>query len=145
MAGLLELERLCNVLPDRIVKSANELAKDVVRAIDSDLLDHTPVDTSEAVSNWQGSVNAPPFVGLPAIVEGRAGSTAPQSKREAKAHVERALKAKQPGESFYLSNLAPHIGLLNDGTSTQEPAGFVERGVAKGRLFASTAKLEMMK
>ncbi len=143
MAGLLELERLCTVLPDRISNAANELAKQTVRVIDRDLVEHTPVDTTEAVSNWQPGLNGAPGFALPPIVEGKAGSTAPQSKREALAHVERALTSKDPGEAFYLSNLAPHIGFLNDGTSKQEPAGFVERAIRKGELYASTAELKV--
>jgi hypothetical protein len=143
MAGLLELERLCNVLPGQIDLAANEMARDVVRVIDRDLVEHTPVDVTEAVSNWQGSVNSAPGFALPAIVPGRHGSTAPQSREEAIAHVERALKDKKPGEAFFLSNLAGHIGFLNDGTSKQEPAGFVERGVRKGEIFAASADLKV--
>jgi hypothetical protein len=143
MAGLLELEKLCTALPGQIELAANELAKETVRVIDRDLVEHTPVDVTEAVSNWQPSINTPAFAPLPAIVPGKAGSTAPQSRREAIAHVERALKDKRPGEAFYLSNLAGHIGFLNDGSSKQEPAGFVERGIRKGELYASTAVLEI--
>jgi hypothetical protein len=143
MAGLLELERLCTVLPARIDEAANELAKGVVRAIDRDLVEHTPVDVTTAVSNWQPGVRLPADFMLPAIFPGEAGSTAPQSRREAIAHTERALKDKDPGVPFWLSNVAPWIGPLNDGTSKQEPAGFVERAIRKGELFASTAVLRM--
>jgi hypothetical protein len=143
MAGLLELERLCSVLPDQISDAANELAKETVRVIDRDLVEHTPVDTTEAVSNWQPGINAAPGFPLPAIVAGRQGSTAPQSRREALAHVERVLKDKDPGEAFYLTNVAEHIGLLTDGTSKQEPAGFVERAIRKGEIYAANADLEV--
>jgi hypothetical protein len=145
MAGLLELERLCNVLPDQIEVATNELARDVVRVIDKDVVEHTPVDVTEAVSNWQPGVNAAPSFALPAIYPGTAGSTAPQSRREAIAHVERALADKKPGVPFYLSNLAEHIVYLNnDGTSQQEPAGFVERAVRKGEIYAATAELKVI-
>jgi hypothetical protein len=143
VAGLLELERLCNVLPGQIETAANELAREVVQTIDADVVAHTPVDVTTAVSNWQPGINAPPGFELPAIVAGHAGSTASQSRQEAIAHVNRALREKQPGEAFYLSNLAGHIGFLNDGTSKQEPAGFVERAVRKGEIHAATAELRI--
>jgi hypothetical protein len=120
------------------------MARDVVRVIDRDLVDHTPVDTTEAVSNWQPGVNTPPSFPLPAIYPGQAGSTAPQSRREAIAHVERALAQKDPGEAFYLTNVAEHIGFLNDGSSKQEPAGFVDRAIRKGEIFAASAELKVL-
>ena len=144
MADLLDLEKWCLDLPDRIEAGANELAKTVIRAIDVDLVEHTPVDTTEAVSNWQPGVAAAPDFPLPPIVPGVRGSTAPHSRAEAIAHVERALEDKDPGVSFYLTNVAEHIGLLNDGTSKQEPAGFVERGIRKGELAAEAAGLEVL-
>jgi hypothetical protein len=143
MAGLLELERLCTVLPGQIDVAANELARRVVHVIDVDVVEHTPVDVTEAVSNWQPGINEAPGFALPAIFPGKAGSTAPQSRQEAIDHVDRALKEKQPGEAFYLSNLAGHIGFLNDGTSKQEPAGFVERAVRQGEIYANGADLEV--
>ena len=145
MAELLELERLCNVLPGQIEQAANELAKGVVKAIDSDLVEHTPVDVTTAVSNWQPSVNGPANFELPAIYPGEGGSTAPESRREAIAHVDRALADKEPGVPFYLSNVTPYIGDLNNGTSKQEPAGFVERAIRIGEKFAATAQLRIQK
>jgi hypothetical protein len=143
VADLLELSRLCNDLPDQIEAAACELVRGTVRAIDHYLVEVTPVDTTEAVSNWQPGINSPPSVALPAIVFGSRGSTAPQSRREAIAHVDRALAEKRPGEAFYLSNLAEHIVDLNNGTSQQEPAGFVERGIRIGEIYAAQAELEV--
>lgn len=143
MADLLALERLCRVLPDRINDAANKVAVQATQAMADDLIDHTPVDTTEHASNWQVSVNQRPSFGLPAIVPGERGSTAPQSRREAKAHVARALKDKAPGVMVDLANLAPAIEDLNRGTSKQEPAGMVERGIRKAERFCATHKLEI--
>ena len=143
MADLRDLERLCNGLPDRIDRAANKLAKGVTVVMDVDLVDHTPVDTSEALSNWQVSLNSAPTFDLPAIVPGERGSTAQQSRSEAKAHVERFLAMKDPGEKVYLSNLTPYVIDLNNGSSKQEPAGFFERALLLGELFLAKAKLEL--
>jgi hypothetical protein len=142
-AGLLELEKLCIALPGQIELAANEMVRDVVRVIDKDVVEHTPVDVTEAVSNWQANLNIAPSFPLPPIFPGKHGSTAQGSRSEAVAHVERTVRAKKPGEPVFLSNLADHIGFLNDGTSKQEPAGFVERAVRKGELFASSADLKV--
>ena len=141
MADLLALERWCNDLPDRIERSANELAMDVVIRMAGNLIDHTPVDVTTAVSNWQASINVPAMFDLPAIVPGSHGSTAPASRAEALAHVTRVVADKLPGEPIFLSNLAPHLVFLNDGSSKQEPAGFFERGVVVGREHLANATL----
>ena len=141
MANLLDLAKWCNALPDQIEKEASELAKKTVAVMAADLIEHTPVDTSEHVSNWQASINSPPSFGLPAIYLGERGSTREQSGREALAHVRRTLAMKEPGETVYLSNLGPVIEDLNNGLSSQEPAGFVERGIAIGANFVKKAKL----
>jgi hypothetical protein len=143
MADLLALERWCNALPDQIDKAANTLAVTVTQTMGDDLVDHTPVDTSEAESNWQASVNGAPGFPLPPIYPGERGSTAAQSAREAKAHIARALKDKDPGVPVWLSNVAEHIVDLNNGTSKQEPAGFVERGIRVGELKADSTGLEI--
>jgi hypothetical protein len=141
VADLLALERWCNVLPDRIEEATNTLVKNVVTAMATNLIDHTPVDITTAVSNWQVSLNAPVLFELPAIVPGQAGSTAPASRAEALAHVKRALDDRELGEVTYLSNITPYLGELNRGTSKQEPAGFFERGVVVGRVHLATATL----
>lgn len=141
MADLLALEKWCIALPDRIDAATNDLVRGVVTAMATNLIDHTPVDITTAVSNWQASLNAPTLFELPAIVPGERGSTAPASRAEALAHVQRVLDDRDVGETTYLSNITPYLGELNRGTSTQEPAGFFERGVVVGRVYLQTATL----
>lgn len=138
---LLDLAKWAEKLPAKIEQGASNVAVSVVKAIDRDVVPHTPVDTTEALSNWQASLNGPVVFPLPAIFPGIAGSTAPASQAEAILHVDRTLTAKKPGEPVYLSNLANHIVKLNNGSSSQEPKGFVERATLVGRLTARKAKL----
>lgn len=140
---LTALSKWCSALPDRIEKAANKLAVGFVEAVDRDLVNHTPVDVTTAVSNWQASLNAPPAFDLPAIVPGEHGSTAGQSRPEAVAHVIRVAAEKDPGETIYLSNLAPYIIDLNNGTSKQEPAGFFQRGILVGELYVRRTGLRI--
>lgn len=128
-------------LPDKIEKGASNVAVQVVKAIDRDVVPHTPVDTTEALSNWQAELNRPANFGLPPIYPGQSGSTAPASQAAAIEHVDRVLAVKKPGEPVYLSNLAKHITILNNGSSSQEPKGFVERATLVGRLTARRTSL----
>lgn len=143
MADLLALERLCNVLPDRIDLAVNRLAKNVVIEMARDLIEHTPVDVTTAASNWQAALNSPAMFELPAIVPGHHGSTAGASRSEALGHVSRVVAEKRPGERIFLSNLAPHLDDLNNGTSKQEPAGFFERGVVVGSGYLRAAVIKV--
>jgi len=143
MADLRDLARWCDALPGRIEREASKLAVETVRTMAADLIAHTPVDITTAVSNWQTSLNTAVMFDLPAIYPGSRGSTAPASRTAALAHVVRGMGNKQPGEKIYLSNLTPYIIDLNNGSSKQEPAGFVERGVLVGELFASRATFKV--
>lgn len=127
----------------RLPIAVNEIKKEVVAAIGNDLIDVTPVDTSEALSNWQGSIGAPGAFAIPAIVAGERGSTQVASAVEAKAHLDRVLREVLPGEAVFLTNSTPQIVPLNEGSSTQEPRGFVERAVLRGRLALRNAKLKL--
>ncbi len=130
-------------LPEKIDKAASNVAVMVVKAIDRDVVPHTPVDTTEALSNWQAELNRPVGFALPAIYPGSHGSTASQSQGAAISHVDAVLKDKRPGEPVFLSNLARHIVILNNGSSSQEPKGFVERAKLIGRLTARRTKLDL--
>lgn len=143
MADLRDLARWCDGFPGRIERAANKLAIDTVQAMATDLVGHTPVDITTAVSNWQASLNSPALFDLPAIYPGERGSTAPASRAAAASHITRAIQGKRPGEKVYLSNLTPYIIDLNNGSSKQEPAGFVERGILVGELFASRAAFKV--
>jgi hypothetical protein len=107
----------------------------------TDLVNVTPVDTGQALSNWRVSLNeAQPEV-IPAyspsqrgkMVEGTWAHTIdPAITREA--NITPTLEAarvmlteKRPGDVIHLQNWVPYIQRLNDGSSAQAPAGFIER------------------
>lgn len=130
-------------MPKKIDVAANEVAKSVVMAVAKDVIEHTPVDETTAASNWQGDIARPASFELPAIFPGSHGSTAAQSRAAAIAHVERTTADKDPGIPFYLSNLMDYIRKLNNGSSRQEPKGFVERATLVGRLTVRKSKLRL--
>lgn len=143
MASLLDLAKRCERWRKQIPEEANRIKKEVATAVATDLIVVTPVDESTALSNWQVGINAPVTFPLPAIVPGHKGSTENQSTTEAIAHADRVIKDVDPGEKTYVSNVLDYIGPLNDGSSSQEPAGFVERAVLLGRITVREARIRL--
>lgn len=116
----------------------NDLAKKVALAIVRELVISTPVDTSKALSNWQVSLNTRPAGSLPPYAYGNRGSTQEISAVDAIRVAELILKNKKPGDVIHITNNLPYIRRLNEGSSTQAPAGFVERAELIGRKIAKS-------
>ena len=114
-------------------KGASEAAKRVALTIVGELAYKTPVDTSQALSNWDVTLNEPargkhgPYVG------GKQGSSYRASAAETVAAAKRALELKKPGAVIYITNNQPYINRLNSGYSAQAPAGFIEAAILVGR------------
>lgn len=143
MANLLDLAKRMDRLADLIPLKTNELKHEIARIVHRDLLTVTPVDTSEALSNWVLTSEEPWAVPLPPHYEGIHGSTQAESINAALIAGEQQLKLNRPGESIFISNNAPHIKSLNEGSSGQAPAGFVERSVLYGRKIVEARGLKL--
>lgn len=106
-----------------------------------ELVEVTPVDTSEAVSSWEVGIGVKPVATRAPFFSGRRGSTRGASSAKAIEEGLAAIKAKRPGQSVYLSNAAPYIGDLDDGSSTQFAGGFINRSLIVFRVtFQATVK-----
>lgn len=127
------MRRYARELPQR----ANALAKEVSITILNDLVNITPVDTSAAISNWQVNAGSMPTGTIQPYFPGFRGSTVSQS---VSATLEAGLSEiafKQPGQPLHITNNLDYIIDLNDGSSKQAPANFVERAVLLGDVAAS--------
>ena len=80
----------------------------------------TPVDTGRARANWQ--------VGLGGPEVGQLDELSP-SGAEAIARNAGEIQQRRGSQDVYISNNLPYIGRLNEGSSAQAPAGFVEKAV----------------
>jgi hypothetical protein len=127
------LERVAIKLPEQ---ASNERAKKAAEIILADLIAVTPVDTTKAVSNWQIGLGTPAHETLPPYAPGKSGATASISRAAALSVGKQLLAIKKPEQPVFISNPLPYIRRLNNGWSKQAPAGFVERAVLLGRLFA---------
>lgn len=124
---------------------ASQLAINGALAVVTDLVQVTPVDTSEALSNWQVTLDEMPTSDLPPYVPGQKGSTAVASETAAIAAATEVLKAKQPGEVIYITNLTPYIVDLDQGSSQQFPGGFIPRALLVFQVTVESTTLGTVK
>lgn len=122
-----------------------ELTQDLAFGIQGDLVEETPVDLGWAASNWWFGVGRPPTANT-----GRATDNAAVSGREAAQAATVAqvatydIKSAQP---IYITNGVPYIAKLNQGSSRQAPAMFVETIVMRNlrRVQAKANKRKELK
>jgi hypothetical protein len=131
--SLLDLAKDIERLDKTAQKTASNLAVSFAEQIVIELATETPVDTSEAISNWQVSIGRRVDTDLPPWMPGMQGSTYTYSRNATIAAAKRNLRGKKPGQSIFISNLAAHIIELNQGSSRQAPAGFIEAAILRAR------------
>ncbi|WLJ71046.1 hypothetical protein [Sphingomonas phage Kimi] len=130
---------------DVIETSASEIAVAGTKAMLEELVYVTPVDTSQALSNWQVNLGNPAPDELPPYYAGSRGSTAGASSRQAIEEGFRELTYKKPGQPIFLSNLVDYIKKLDEGSSSQFPGGFVPRALLVFRIAAEEARKRIFK
>lgn len=136
MKTLLDLAKRMDYLAVAIPKAASDNISQTAELLQVGLTAHTPVDTSKALSNWVLTVEEPFDLELDAYRLGSGGSTQNASIAEALTQGRQQLKLKKPGMPVFLSNNANYIRDLNDGSSSQAPAGFIEREVMIARKYS---------
>lgn len=135
MATLRALAARLNKLADNADTFADNAKARVALAIVKQLVSDTPVDTSRALSNWRvGTGSTPPPI--PPYITGSQGSSAAASAAQAIAAAETAIAANKSADVLVIFNAVPYIRRLNEGSSRQAPAGFIEKAVLAGRLAA---------
>lgn len=143
--NLQDLARSLNKKVDEIEKAASDLAVGTALTIVGDLAVKTPVDTSKAISNWQVDLNKEPSNRIEPHYPGSHGSTFSASAGETLSKAKMILRNKKPGSVIYITNNLPYIQKLNEGSSKQEPAGFVERAILLARKFRESRKGRLFK
>jgi len=121
-----------NKLSLQIEGNVEKGIRKVVLAIDNALVSSTPVDTGRARSNWLPNFNTP--------TEETTKNTSPSVAKAAVAAKVAAFDIDKHA-SVHLTNNLPYIGKLNEGSSDQQPAGFVRRAVLAGVDAVKSVKL----
>ena len=131
MGGTLRrLERVAKGLGEFVLS----IERNVIEEVGTEVVERTPVDTGFARGNWVPGLNAPPV---------SATTTLDPTASAAPARISSLAQFLRLGDTFYITNNADYIELLNRGYSPQAAAQFVSRAVTDGvrRGIARTREL----
>lgn len=129
----------------RMPHLASDLAVEGTEAMLRELVAVTPVDTSEAISNWQVTLGIPSAAPRLPHFTGVRGSTRNASSKKAVSEGLSELAEKQPGQPVFLSNTAKHIVDLDNGSSAQFPGGFVPIALITFRVAVQAARKKLLR
>lgn len=141
MGSLRGLATRMQSMPSKIQDGVDRIVKRLATNIATSLIEETPVDTSMALSNWQVTDAAPAPTLLPPYFMGERGSTAGRSRKAAILFAKKNSASHISMSTLYITNNTPYIGDLNEGTSPQAPAGFVNSIVEMHALSVRNMKL----
>ena len=113
-----------------VVRGLERVTERIIVKITTDvtanLIEDTPVDTGWAQANWVPSIGAP-------VVKDLAGAerNVQSASSEQSAGIAEVLGYRLRRARVFISNNVEYILALNDGHSSQRPAGFVQRAIRK--------------
>jgi hypothetical protein len=120
------IDRAIGIIEVDIDKATILSQRKVLIAVDSAVVLATPVDTGRAKSNWIPSIGTPSTDKIIKEEYDKTGGEAIQKAIDVGAGI-------KFGSDVYISNNLPYIGRLNDGSSIQAPAGYIEKAVQAAR------------
>ena len=130
-------------LHKRVYREVNKATQKVAAVILETAADGTPVDTTQALSNWQVGKGSGPNSFIGPRVPGSAGSTKLASLRITVDQGKYAMKNRVVGSTIHIVNNAPYIDGLNDGTISRQPAGFVQKAMLAGDSQLAATRLDL--
>ena len=101
----------------KVVENLERTVRAVALVVDQRLVDSTPVDSGRAQNNW-----------LPSLDVARRDSVEPGQRQR----VETVFASYDIDKTILITNNLPYIRRLNEGSSRQAPAGFVEAAIQVG-------------
>lgn len=119
--------RTLQVRLDKVAKrldtSMTRLIFEVIRLVGIAVVISTPVDTGFARANWRPSLNTPTSTPVSFLDPTGAATIA---------RIELIAHQFRLGNQAFLTNRAPYIEDLNDGSSPQAPANYVNVAIREG-------------
>lgn len=117
-----------------VPREVDKVVRKVALVLDQTLVLATPVDTGRARSNWLVSIGQPRTDEINPYSELEQGTDPSKAGERANAQAainqgQEQIANRDPGETIHVTNNVEYIGDLNDGTSAQAPAGFVQMAV----------------
>ncbi len=129
MAGFGDFSKRMKAHGANVVKNGNAIKRKAALAVDATVVLATPVDTGRARSNWQVNLNSAADGSIEPYAPGKSGSTAGTNAQAALDQGKQVIGTAQPTQAIHITNNLPYIGRLNDGSSAQAPAGFVQTAI----------------
>jgi len=112
---------------ERVTKGLGEfvlnLERNIIDEVATTVVKRTPVDTGFARGNWIPGINAPALSPV---------TTLDKQAVAAPARINAVAAILRLGDTFYITNNATYIALLNQGYSPQAAAQFISRAVSDG-------------
>lgn len=124
-----------------LAKAAPETQRAAARAALGAVVVATPADTGKARSNWRVSLGRPQDGTRPPYAPGEHLGLKESSNAEAAIAAGNAVIDQHQKGFIILQNNLDYIGRLNEGSSAQAPAGFIEVAVAAGKASVKNAKV----
>ena len=106
---------------------AERAVRDIGRGVLDEVAASTPRDTGLTAANWRASVGVP--VADPVGNRSDSGVAAAQAAQDISLSVIAGYGLEDG--ALYVANPLPSAAALDGGSSRQEPAGFVRRGISK--------------
>lgn len=109
-------------LSRQVESNANSMLVRGALAANQAIVLATPVDTGRARANWQANVGSA-LTGALTDIDRSGGDTISRNARK--------ISGRRPGsgQEIHITNNVDYINQLNQGSSAQAPAGFVETAV----------------
>lgn len=120
------------IVIDRLEDVTGQIIAKLAVNTTAELIERTPVDTGWARANWVPGVGAPPpSASTPTDRDSRQSAASGRAGAQ-QAGIASVLGYKVGRGSVFISNGVPYVVVLNEGSSTQAPAGFVQAAILAG-------------
>jgi hypothetical protein len=125
-----------------IGKNVNGTKRAVAKAVIRECIVSTPVDKGVARSNWQALLGDYSADKVPAFAPGNHLGLAETANADAAIQAANsAIDRAAPGEDIVVLNNVDYIETLNNGSSTQMAANFVQKGIGAGIAAVNSMKV----
>lgn len=121
-----ETDRAIERAKREIMKAVNEKVIDAALQISQTVILSTPVDTGRARANWQANIGEATTSTIDELDDSGLGRIGKNTQIILQ-------KGDDPTQEVHITNNLSYIGKLNEGSSKQAEAGFVERAVESAR------------
>ena len=111
---------------------AENAVRDIARGVLIGVAESTPKQTGFTAANWRASIGRP----VSNVVGNRSAGGVARAKAAQDASRGK-IDGYRLGPTLHIANPSPNAGALNNGTSQREPAGFVQRSIAKATATAA--------